>query len=77
MNACIVSSSGFIHAAEFSVFQLVIQERSTQLVLAKVIEPLVGDMCLAQVFYSRHLLPRTLGVGCVIQTPELSPISQP
>ena len=43
----------------------------------QVVEPLVGDVRVAQVLKPRNLLPGTFGKECVLQTPETGPISEP
>ena len=106
MNARVVSQSGFGGAANSSVFEVGVQEGSTQPALAKasprsvaksflyvgdeivrcqhtsrtrvlVVQPFVRDMRVTQVFDPRHLLPSTLEVECVLQTPQSSSVRQP
>ena len=56
----------------------VVRRQDTLRARVQVVEPFVGDMRVAQVFDSRHLLPRTFGEElCSIRPPELSPISSP
>ena len=91
VNARVMPPREFGVAAGFCVFQLWVQEGTAASALSathpdsvaesllhahvQVVEPFVGDLRVAQVFDSRHLLPRSFGEECVLQTPESSPIS--
>ena len=54
---------------------VVVRRHDTPRARVQVVEPVVGDLRVAQLFNSRHLLPGTFGEECVLQTPESSPIS--
>ena len=43
----------------------------------QMVEPVVGDLRVAQVFNPRNLLPSAFGEKCALQTPASSPISEP
>ena len=53
----------------------VVRRQDTSRARVQVVEPFVGDLRVAQVFDSRHLLPRPFGEECALQPPESSPIS--
>ena len=53
------------------------RRQDTSRARVQVVEPLVGDLRVAQVFDSCHLLPGTFGEECVLLTPESGPISEP
>ena len=59
------------------VGDVIVRRQVTSRTRVWVVELLVGDMRVAQVFDPRHLLPRTLGEECVLQAPESSPLRTP
>ena len=65
-------ADSFLH-----VGNVVVRRQDTSRARVQVVEPLVGDLRVAQVFDSCHLLPSPFGEECVLQTPESSPISSP
>ena len=64
-------TESFLHVGD-----VVVRRQDTAHTRVQVTEPLVGDVRLAQVFDSRHLLTVSFGEECALQ-PESSPISQP
>ena len=67
----ILFSKSFLH-----VGNVVVRRQDTARARVQVLEPLVRDLRVAQVFNSCHLLPGTCGEECVLQTLESSPISE-
>ena len=55
---------------------VVARRQDTSHTRVQVVKTFVGDLQVAQVFDSYHLLPRTFGEERVLQTPETSPISE-
>ena len=55
---------------------VVVRRQDTSRARVQVVKPLVGDMSVAQVLNPSHLLPSTLGVERVLQTPETRPITE-
>ena len=63
-------AKSFMHVGD-----VVVRRQDTARRRVQVIEPLVGEVRVAQVFDSRNLLPSSFGEECVLQTLESSPIS--
>ena len=55
----------------------VVRRQDTSRARVEVVEPLVGNLRVAQVSDSCHLLPCPFGEERVLQTPESRPISEP
>ena len=60
-----------------NIGDVVVRRQETSRARVQVVEPLVGDRLVAQVFDSCHLLPSSFGEECVLQTPGSRPISEP
>ena len=58
------------------VGDVIVRREDTSRTRVQVVEPLVGDLSMAQVLNPGDLLPRALGEERVLQTPETSPISE-
>ena len=65
-------AKSFLHVGD-----VVVRRQHTARTRVQVVEPLVGDLRVAQVFDSRDLLPSSFTEECVLQTPKSSPVSEP